>query len=104
MQWGGMTVVDAESVEGLREGGDIGCYVFPEPGIRGGGGAIAQFDAVAPYYDFATEVGFGREESEVLERVSGPYPAVVGEGIFQGVGLRETSEVRLDQRRPRCVS
>lgn len=72
-----MAVVDAEPVESVGKGFDVGGHVLPKPGVVGRFLAVSQLDAVAPYNDFAAKVCLAGEEGEVLEGISCPNPAIV---------------------------
>lgn len=82
---GRMTIVDPESVKDARKGLDIFGHVVPEPWVVARPVAVPKFNTVAPYDDFAPEVGFGWWERKVGERIGGPDPAVVGHGERAGV-------------------
>ena len=101
MQRRAVAIVDAEPIKRCCERGDVRSHVGPEPWVGRGPLTVAQLDAVAPDDDFAAKVRFRREKGKILQRVCGPNPTVVGEGIFERIRVgfgREAREVWFDNR------
>ena len=82
-----MRVVEAEAIKHAGEELDVARHVRPEPGVRGGPGAVAELDAVAPNDELAAEVGPRRGRRKVYERVCVPDPPVVREDERERVVL-----------------
>jgi hypothetical protein len=80
-----VAVIDTESIKSVRKGFDVGGHVLPEPRVVRRFLAVSQLDAVAPYDDFAAKVCFAGQEGEILEGISSPDPAIVGERVDEGV-------------------
>lgn len=90
-----MAVVDSETLERACETRGVLNHIVPEPGVVLWTGTIPKLDAITPNDDFPAKVCLGRRHGKVFEGIRVPYPAVVNQGIFEGVclGLRKASEV-----------
>jgi hypothetical protein len=79
--------------------------VFPEPGVLGWTGSVAEFDTITPDDEVTPEVSLRVCRGEVLQWVGVPDPSVVREGKGARIlefGARsggEAGEERLDEGR-----
>ena len=83
-----MAVIYPESVECLSERVHVRCHVLPQPRVVGWLGPISQLDAVTPDDYLTAEISFGWKERKILQRVSVPYPTIVGERVYERIGAQ----------------
>jgi hypothetical protein len=77
MEWGRVAIVHSEAIEHSCQERNVFGHMLPKPWVIFWPISVVEFDAVAPYNDLTSEIGFRWEESKVLERISIPNPSII---------------------------